>query len=165
MRRVVSLLVCLAAVLPGTAFAANKACSFLTQADAEKIYGAPMKLMSASNPDVCHYQEVTAKPGALAPGSLSVAINQNNSAAAATASWNGVKEIRHLRDGEKNTKRLTGIGDEAWMTGNAEKGKMGVAAVIVRKGNSNFMLDSMVMEYRVSPDALIALAKKIAGQL
>ena len=165
MRRVLSLIVCLAALVPTTALAANKACAFLTQADAEKIFGAPMKLVPASNTDVCHYQEVTEKPGSMGPGHLSVAINQRSSAAAETAGWNGIKEVRHLQEGSKNVKKLTGIGDEAWMTGNAEKGKVGVAAIIVRKGNSDFLLDSMVMEYRVSPDALIALAKKIAGQL
>lgn len=164
MRRVVAVAICVFAAIPLSAAEVN-ACSLLTQADAEKIYGAPMKNFPVSNPSVCRYQEVAAKPGAMAPANLSLSVNQHNSAAAETASWNEVKEIRHLKDGDKNIKRLTGIGDEAFMTGNVEKGKMGVAAIIVRKGNSDFMLDSMVMEYRASPEALKALAQKIAGQL
>ena len=45
------------------------------------------------------------------------------------------------------------------------KGGIGVAAVVARKGRSDLMLDVMVLEYRASPDALKAVAKRIADQL
>jgi hypothetical protein len=165
MLRAVPLVLAMFALVPVSAVAQVKACSLLTQADAEKLMGAPMKNFPVSNPEVCRYQEVTAKPNSMGPANLSLAVNKRSSAAAETAGWAGIKETRHLQDGQKNTKRLPGIGDEAWITGNTEKGKMGVAGIIVRKGNADFMLDSMVLEYRVSPDALKALAQKIAGQL
>jgi hypothetical protein len=60
---------------------------------------------------------------------------------------------------------VTGIGDEAYFTGNSEKGKVGVAGLIVRQGKSDFMLDSMVLEYIASPSAMKSVAKKVAQQL
>jgi hypothetical protein len=35
----------------------------------------------------------------------------------------------------------------------------------VRKGKSDFMLDSMVLEYMASPNAMKSVAKKVAEQL
>ena len=45
------------------------------------------------------------------------------------------------------------------------KGKVGVSGVIGRKGNSDLMLDVMVMEYVASPEALKSVAKRIADGL
>ena len=60
---------------------------------------------------------------------------------------------------------LSGFGEEAYFTGNTVKGKAGVSGVIVRKGNSNFMLDVMVMEYVASPEEMKNVAKRIADGL
>jgi hypothetical protein len=111
------------------------------------------------------YEEVTAKPGSIGPGTVALTIDKSSSKDAEDRSWAGMKEVRHLQAGEKNVKPLSGIGDEAWWTGNIQKGKAGVASVIVRKGDSHFAIDEMVLEYRGSPDAMKNVAKRIAGQL
>ena len=79
--------------------------------------------------------------------------------------WAQMKETRHLQGGQKNVQVISGIGEEAYFTGNVEKGKVGVAAVVARKGKSHFALDSQVIEYRASPETMKELAKRIAGQL
>lgn len=142
------------------------ACEFLSPADAEQVMGAPMKKSATqTQPVVCMYEEVTARPNSLGPARFSLTVNKRKSKDDEDKDWANLKEVRHLQAGQKNTQALSGIGDEAWFTGNTEKGKVGVAAVIVRKGSSNFMLDSMVLEYRASPEAMKSLAKRIAGQL
>lgn len=128
--------------------------------------GAPMKKAEMqTRPIVCMYEEVTPRPNTIGPARFSLTLNKSKSKAEEDKDWANLKEVRHLQVGQKNTQALAGIGDEAWFTGNTEKGKVGVAAVIVRKGSSEFMLDSMVLEYRASPEAMKTLAKRIAGQL
>lgn len=142
------------------------ACKYLSAAGAESIEGAPMQRSSIpKNQNVCRYDEVSAKPGALGPAILSLTINQGKSVADEDRHWANLKEVRHLKAGEKNVAILGGLGDEAYFTGNTEKGKVGVASVIVRKGKYDFELDSMVIEYRASPQEMKSVAKRIAGQL
>lgn len=159
------------AVRPSTAAAPSaapefNACTLFSVADAQQIMGVPMKVAPGTRaPKVCSYIEVTQRPNSIGPGYMSLTVNKRGSQAEENRGWATLKEVRHLELGQKNTTALNGIGDEAWWTGNIEKGKVGVAAIIVRKGNSDYMLDSMVMEYIGSPEALKTIAKRIAGQL
>lgn len=142
------------------------ACSFFSAADAQQIMGAPMKVSPGSRAaKVCMYEEVTARPNSMGPGRVSLTLNKRGSQSEETSGWARVREVRHLEAGQKNVSALNGIGDEAWWDGHVEKGKIGVAGIIARKGNSDFMLDSMVIEYVGSPDAMKSIAKRIAGQL
>jgi len=141
-------------------------CSLFSLADAQQIMGAPMKVSPGSRAaKVCMYEEVTARPNSMGPGRISLTVNKRGSQAEEATGWARIKEVRHLEAGQKNVTALSGIGDEAWWDGHIEKGKIGVAGIITRKGNSDFMLDSMVIEYVGSPDAMKSIAKRIAGQL
>ena len=143
----------------------SKVCALFSAADAQKIMGAPMKPKPNRGQTVCMYEEVTERPNSVGTGTVALTLIQHKTADEENRAWAQLKEVRHLQPGQKNVQVLNGIGDEAYFTGNTEKGKVGVAGVIVRKGNSHFMLDNMVLEYVASPDALKAVAKRIAGQL
>ena len=140
-------------------------CAMLSAEDAQKIMGVPMQLKKVSNPSVCMYEEVAQRASALGKGTVSLAVNKRSSKAAEDAGWAQLKETRHLKAGEKNVQVLTGLGDEAYFTGNSVKGKVGVSGVIVRNGSSDLMLDVMVMEYVASPEAMKSVAKRIADGL
>lgn len=153
------------AVAPSTAPEFN-ACTLFSVADAQQVMGVPMKVAPGDRAaKVCMYEEVSERPNSIGPGRISLTVDKRGSQAEEDRSWATLKEVRHLQVGQKNTTALSGIGDEAWWTGNIEKGKIGVAAIVVRKGNSDFMLDSMVIEYVGSPGALKTTANRIAGQL
>ena len=155
-----------AAPAPGSVDQDNsRVCALFSVADAEKIMGAPMKPKPNRGATVCMYEEVTARPNSVGTGTVALTLIQHKTAEEENGAWAQLKEVRHLQPGEKNVQVLNGIGDEAYFTGNTQKGKVGVAGVIVRKGNSQFMLDNMVLEYVASPDALKAVARRIAGQL
>ena len=142
------------------------ACSLLSAADAQSVMGAPMKLSAIkTQPYVCLYEEVTPKLGSLGPARFSLTAVQSKSVDEENKAWAQMKETRHLQSGQKNVQVISGIGEEAYFTGNIEKGKVGVAAVVARKGKSHFALDSQVIEYRASPETMKELAKRIAGQL
>jgi hypothetical protein len=140
-------------------------CSRFSAEDAARIMGGPMKRVQNRGANVCMYEEVTPKPAGGSTGTVALTLNRRSTAATENASWASLKGVRHLEVGQKNTKPLAGVGEEAWWTGNIEKGKIGVASVIARKGSSDFMLDVMVLDYHASPDALQDVAKKIAGGL
>jgi hypothetical protein len=141
-------------------------CAFFSEADAQSIMGVPMKRSAKTNPQRnCMYEEATARPNSIGPGTIALTLDQHQTAADEDKAWAEVKEVRHLQAGQKNVQLLTGIGDEAYFTGNSEKGKVGVAGLIVRQGKSDFMLDSMVLEYMASPTAMKSVAKKVADQL
>lgn len=142
------------------------ACKYLSAADAQSIEGAPMQRSSIpKHRYVCRYDEVSPKAGSMGPAILSLTINQGKTVDDENRPWANLKEVRHLQAGEKNVAVVSGLGDEAYFTGNTAKGKVGVASVIVRKGKYNFELDSMVLEYRASPQQMKAIAKRIAGEL
>jgi ABC-type Fe3+-hydroxamate transport system substrate-binding protein len=143
----------------------SKVCAFFSAADAEKIMGAPMKLKPGRGQNVCMYEEVTARPNSIGTGTVALTLNQRKSADEESRAWAGLKEVRHLQPGQKNVQVLNGLGEEAYFTGNIEKGKVGVSAVVARKGSSDFALDVMVLEYVASPEALKATAKRIADKL
>ncbi|PYP89782.1 MAG: hypothetical protein DMG65_13195 [Candidatus Angelobacter sp. Gp1-AA117] len=142
------------------------ACSLLSAADAEQIMGAPMHLSAIkTQPTTCRYDEVTPKPNALGPAILSLTVVQSKSAEDENRAWASIKETRHLQAGEKNVQPISGIGEEAYFTGNTQKGKVGIAAVVARKRKLHFALDSQVLEYRASPDVMKSIAKRIADGL
>lgn len=141
-------------------------CAFFSEADAQSIMGVPMKRSAKTNPQRnCMYEEATARPNSIGPGTIALTLDQHQTTADEDKAWAEVKEVRHLQAGQKNVQVLTGTGDEAYFTGNSEKGKVGVAGIIVRQGKSDFMLDSMVLEYMASPNAMKSVAKKVADQL
>jgi hypothetical protein len=139
-------------------------CSLFSPADAQAITGVPMSLAPGHGAIVCMYTETTPQPG-LDTARVSLMLNVTKSVDDEARQWSNTKELRRLKPGEKNITQLTGIGDEAWFDGHAEKGKVGVGGILVRKGKSNFALDSAVMEYRASLDKLKEISHRIAGQL
>ena len=143
----------------------SKVCALFTAADAQKIMGAPMMLKTGHGNDTCLYEETTPRPNSIGGGTAALTLNQHSTAEEENRAWAQMKEVRHLEAGQKNVQVLSGIGDEAYFTGNIQKGKVGVAGVIVRKGNAHFAIDCMVLEYVASPDAMKAIAKRIADQL
>ena len=76
-----------------------------------------------------------------------------------------MKVVRRLKSGEKNITQLSGIGDEAWLDGHIEKGKVGVGGVLARKGSADLMLESATLGYRASAEQLKSVAKRIADEL
>src|SRR6266853_1222405 len=52
-------------------------CALFTEAEAQTLMGAPMKLSTERKAaDVCMYEEVTAKPNSMGPGVISLTLNQ-----------------------------------------------------------------------------------------
>lgn len=142
------------------------ACSLLNVADAEQIMGSPMHLSAIkTQPTTCRYDEVTPKPNSIGPAILSLTVVQSKSVEDENKAWASIKETRHLEAGQKNVQPISGIGEEGYFTGNTQKGKVGVAAVVARKGKSHFALDSQVLEYRASPEAMKSIARRIADGL
>lgn len=123
-----------------------------------------MKLAPGHGAIVCMYVETTPQPG-LDTARVSLMLNVTKSVDEEAKAWSNTKELRRLKAGEKNIAQLTGIGDEAWFDGHAEKGKVGLGGILVRKGKSNFALESAVMQYRASLDTLKEISHRIAGQL
>src|SRR5436309_1464396 len=109
-------------------------CSFFSPADAQSIMGVPMKLSAKTNRQRnCIYEEVTARPNTIGAGTIALTLNQAKSVEDENRDWANLKEVRHLQAGQKNVQVLSGIGDEAYFTGNSQKDKVGVAAVVLRK--------------------------------
>src|SRR5579859_2100636 len=139
-------------------------CSLFSASDAQAITGVPMNLAPGHGAIVCMYHEASPKPGA-DTARVSLMLNVTKSTDEEAKQWSNTKELRRLKPGEKNITQLTGIGDEAWFDGHAEKGKVGVGGILVLKGKSNFALESAVLEYRSSVDKMKEIAQRIAGQL
>jgi hypothetical protein len=139
-------------------------CSMFSPADAQAITGVPMKLAPGHGAIVCMYEEASPKPG-LDTARLSLMLNVENSVEKETKEWENTKELRRLKPGEKNITRLSGIGDEAWFDGNAEKGKVGIGGILARKGKADFALQSAVMQPRSSLEKMKEIARRIAGKL
>jgi hypothetical protein len=134
-------------------------CALFSADDAAKIMGGPMKLKPNMGATVCIYELTEGY------GTAALTVIKSTDKAAEDLKWASIKETRHLQAGQKNTKPLAGVGDEAWFTGNVEKGKAGVSAIIARKGNAHFALDVMTLDYRASPEQMTAIARRIASTL
>lgn len=139
-------------------------CSLFSPADAQAITGVPMTLSPGHGAIVCMYIETSPKPD-LDTARVSLMLNVENSVEKEAKEWQNTKEIRRLKPGEKNITRLSGIGDEAWLDGNIEKGKVGVGGILARKGRADFALQSAVLQYRSSLEKMKEIARRIAGQL
>lgn len=154
-----------AAATPAPSQDNSRVCALFSAAEAQQIMGVPMKPKPDRGQNVCMYEEVTARPNSIGQGTVALTLNQRKSGDEEDKAWARLKDVRHLQAGEKNVQVLPGIGNEAYFTGNIEKGKVGVSAVIVRKGNSDFAIDVMVLDYIAKPDALKSTAKRIASSL
>jgi hypothetical protein len=139
-------------------------CSMFSPEDAQAITGVPMKLAPGHGAIVCMYEEASPKPG-LDTSRVSLMLNVEKSTEKEAKEWQNTKEIRHLKPGEKNVTQLSGIGDEAWLDGNVEKGKVGLGGILVRKGKADFALQSAVLQYRSSLEKMKEIARRIAGKL
>lgn len=139
-------------------------CSLFSPADAQAITGVPMKLAPGHGAIVCMYEETSPKPD-MDTARISLMVNVARSVEEEDKEWKNTKDIRRLKPGEKNIAKLSGIGDEAWFDGNAEKGKVGIGGILVRKGKADFALQSAVLQYRSSLDKMKEAARRIAGKL
>ncbi|HEV3139993.1 MAG TPA: hypothetical protein VGY57_05735 [Vicinamibacterales bacterium] len=134
-------------------------CALFTTADAQRIMAGPMKPVQNRGAIVCMYELTEGS------GTVALTVVKSKEKAAEDRAWASIKEVRHLQTGQKNTRPLAGVGDEAWFTGNVEKGKVGVSAIVARKGNAHFAIDVMTLDYRASPEALTEVAKKVASAI
>jgi hypothetical protein len=92
-------------------------------------------------------------------------LNAEKSVDQETTEWKNTKELRRLKTGEKNITQLSGIGEEAWFDGHAEKGKVGLGGILVRKGKADFALQSAVMQPRASLEKMKEISRRIADKL
>lgn len=132
--------------------------------DAQAITGVPMKLSPGHGAIVCMYEEASPKPG-LDTARVSLMLNVESSVEKEAKEWQNTKELRRLKPGEKNITQLSGIGEEAWFDGHAEKGKVGLGGILVRKGKADFALQSAVMQPRSSFEKMKEIARRIADKL
>ena len=139
-------------------------CSLFSPADAQEITGVPMKLSPGHGAIVCMYEETSPKPG-MDTARISLMLNVEKSLEKEAKEWQNTKEVRRLKPGEKNITKLSGIGDEAWFDGNAEKGKVAIGGILARKGKADFALQSAVLQYRSSLDKMKEVARRIADKL
>jgi hypothetical protein len=139
-------------------------CSLFSPADAQTITGVPMKLAPGHGAIVCMYEETSPKPD-MDTARISLMVNVARSMEEEDREWKNTKDIRRLKPGEKNVTKLSGIGDEAWFDGNAEKGKVSIGGILARKGKADFALQSAVLQYRSSLEKMKEMARRIAGQL
>lgn len=139
-------------------------CSLFSPADAQVITGVPMKLSPGHGDIVCMYEETSPKPD-MDTARVSLMVNVAGSMEQEDKEWKNTRDIRRLKPGEKNVTKLSGIGDEAWFEGNAEKGKVGVGGILARKGKADFALQSAVLQYRSSLEKMKEIAKRIADRL
>ena len=139
-------------------------CSKFSAADAQAITGVPMKYSPNHGAIVCMYEEATPQAG-LDTARVSLMLNVARSMEEETREWQNTKELRRLNKGEKNVTQLSGIGDEAWLEGHVDKGKVGLGGILVRKGKADFALQSAIMQPRSSLEKMKEIARKIAGNL
>jgi hypothetical protein len=139
-------------------------CSLFSPEDAQAITGVPMKLAPGHGAIVCMYEEASPKPG-LDTARVSLMLNVENSVEKEAKEWQNTKELRRLKTGEKNITQLSGIGEEAWFDGHAEKGKVGLGGILVRKGKADFALQSAVMQPRSSLQKMKEISRRIADKL
>lgn len=123
-----------------------------------------MKVAPGHGAIVCMYVEASPKPG-LDTARLSLMLNEARSVEEEAKEWKYTKELRRLKPGERNITQLSGIGEEAWFDGHAEKGKVGLGGILVRKGKADFALQSAVMQPRASLEKMKDISRRIADRL
>ena len=177
MRKVVWTLL-IGGLLPSVLFGQEKQkkldpCNLLTASDAAAIMGAPMKIVDLSKNN-CTYGEYRGRGSFVSGGILDRALYFNvkkyKDTQAEEKAW--TKDTNGARDpaNKDQTQVLSGIGDEAYLVGRTNDGKLAeYAAIKVRKGTAIFSIAILLPPGHepVSPsaDAMIAAAKKIADQL
>jgi hypothetical protein len=139
-------------------------CSLFSPEDAQTITGVPMKLAPGHGSIVCMYEEASPQPG-LDTARVSLMLSEARSVEDEAKEWKNTKELRRLKPGDKNITQLSGIGEEAWFDGRAEKGKVGLGGILVRKGKADFALQSAVMQPRSSFEKMKEIARRIADKL
>lgn len=177
MRRVVWSLL-LGSLLPAGLFAQEKQknldpCTLLTATDAASIVGAPMRIVDLSKKG-CTYGEYRGR-GSFATGgildrALLFGVDRYKDPRAEEKAW--TKDTKSALDpaNKDQTQVLNGIGDEAYLVGRTNDGKLTEnPTIFVRKGAVTFSIAIMLppghQPVTLSADALIAAAKKIADQL
>jgi hypothetical protein len=165
-------------LLPSVLFGQEKPkrldpCNLLTATEAAAIMGAPMKIVDLSKNN-CTYGEYRGR-GSLVTGGvldrvLFFNVKRYKDPQAEEKAW--TKETNGARDpaNKDNTQVLSGIGDEAYLVGRTNDGKLTEnAAIDVRKSAAIFSIAIMLPpgheSVTTSADVLIATAKKIADQL
>lgn len=134
-------------------------CALFSQDDAQKIMGGAMKPKPNMGATVCMYQLNEGY------GTAALTVVMSKDTASEDRAWASIKEVRHLQSGQKNTRQIDTVGDEAWFTGGVQKGKAGASSIVARKGNAHFAIDVMTLDYRASPEQMTAIGKRIASQL
>jgi hypothetical protein len=148
-------------------------CNLLTATDAAAIIGASMKIVDLSKNN-CTYGEYRGRGSFVTGGILDRALFFNvkryKDPQAEEKAW--TKDTNGARDpaNKDHTQVLSGIGDEAYLVGRTNDGKLTEnAAIDVRKSAAIFSIAIMLPPghepVTASADALIATAKKIADQL
>jgi hypothetical protein len=165
-------------LLPAALFAQEKQkkldpCTLLTATDAASIVGAPMKIVDVSKKN-CTYGEYRGRgsfvTGGVLDRSLFFEVNRYKDPQAEEKAW--TKDTKGALDpaNKDQTQVLKGIGDEAYLLGRTNDGKLTESPLIlVRKGAVTFSIGIFLppghQPVTLSADALIAAAKKIADQL
>jgi hypothetical protein len=148
-------------------------CNLLTATDAAAIMGAPMKIVDLSK-NSCTYGQYRGRGSFVTGGILDRAlffdVKKYKDPQAKEKAW--TKDTNGARDpaNKDQTQVLSGIGDEAYLVGRTNDGKLAEnAAIDVRKSAAIFSIAIMLPPghepVTPSADALIAAAKKIADQL
>jgi hypothetical protein len=148
-------------------------CTLLTATDAASIMGASMKIVDLSK-NTCTYGEYRGRGSLVAGGILDRAlffeVTRYKDAHAEDKAW--AKDTKSALDpaNKDQTQVLSGIGDEAYLVGRTNDGKLTEnPAVHVRKAAYTFSIGILLPGGHepvvLSADALIAAAKKIADQL
>jgi hypothetical protein len=124
-------------------------CSMFSPKDAQAITGVPMKFSPGHGPIVCMYEETTPQLGL---DIARVIFNAQHREVCGSGDKGMEKHERTppAEDREKNIAQLSGNGDEAWLDGHVEKGKVGLGGILVREGKADFTLQSAMMQYRAS---------------
>ena len=165
-------------LLPSVLFGQEKQkkldpCDLLTATDAATIVGAPMKIVDLSK-NSCIYGEYRGRgsfvTGGILDRGLFFNVKRYKDQQAEQKAW--TKDTNDARDpaNKDHTQAVSGIGDEAYLVGRTNDGKLTEnAAIDVRKGAAIFSIVIMLPPGHepviLSADALIATAKRIADQL
>jgi hypothetical protein len=167
----------IASLLPTIAIGQEKErkldpCTLLTAVDAASIMGAPISLVKRDKSTrafgferkYCLYG--VPRNGAFNP-EVSLGVSTYENAEAEDKGWASITKTFLDPSAKDKTQVLSGIGDEAYLTGYAKDGKMTapVSMLCVRKGAMTFTLTLIEATQASSADASMSVAKRIADQL
>jgi hypothetical protein len=141
------------------------ACSLLSAADAASITGTPMWFVHGGRGS-CEY--IDRKPAVLSDTKFERAVilemKRYKNTQVGDKEWAKATAVRGQV--KEDIQLLNGIGDEAYLFGHIQDGKIGISQIYVRKGTLIVRLQNLdYFSHGSSPDALIAVARKITDQL